>query len=681
MRILYLFSLLLATIPFNSHAQCPGGEVELEIIIETDNYGYEGYWEVVPGGNNCGSGTIDSGGNDAVGCNGAGDQNQTPGGYGNNDEITVGPYCVTEDGMFDLHYIDDWGDGGFVFHVLVEGFEIAEFTGIGEGGVYSFQASVPVGYDLAVTGSNLLEYVETGDVEIGAVVHNGGTETITSFDLNYAIDDGEVQTSTIISANLSNNDSETFTHPILWTISENGTYDVEIWASNINGGNADQNPDNDVYATEVEAGPGIPNIIDEFIDTPVQVSQIAGPSEGVNAPTDLDFHPVLNNKELWVTNKDTENSGGSTVTIMNAGEEDQTEFYKSDGNSWHFMSLPTGIAFSENGNFATSPGVYDANHNGPPAFTGPSLWDSDLDVYAEPSGGNGSHIDMLHESPNCQGIASETDNVFWVFDGYNSDVVRYDFVDDHGPGNDYHSDAIIRRYSDDEVMMDTDEEIVSHLVLDGNNQWLYVVDHGNQRIFRIDINTGSASGTPSYGPFEALVEYSTYSGYTQESVVTSGLDKPAGIDVVGDRMIVSEFESGEIIIYDISAMPAVELDRFETGFNSVQGIKIGPNGNIWGVDHNSSTVFKATPELFSSTEELNVEQPRLYPNPATDQVTIDRISSTSIIRIFSPEGKLVQTTRTNGNRAELSLSNLSKGIYTVQVMDGQNTFVKRVAKL
>ena len=77
------------------------------------------------------------------------------------------------------------------------------------------------------------------------------------------------------------------------------------------------------------------------------------------------------------------------------------------------MSLPSGISFSTNGNFATSPSVFDANHNGGTPFTGPSLWSSDPSIYAQPSGGNGSHIDMLHENPNALGIESEEKNIFY----------------------------------------------------------------------------------------------------------------------------------------------------------------------------------------------------------------------------------------------------------------------------
>ncbi|MCA1763012.1 MAG: hypothetical protein LC664_08485, partial [Flavobacteriales bacterium] len=521
MKKFLLLLFMITTASIQSFAQCEAGEVEVEIVVNTDGWGYECYWQLVPSGNNCNVDPIFIGGNDAVGCNGGGAQNQSPGGYGDNVSVTEGPWCLEEGVQYDLIYVDDWGDGGINFDILVNGYNIESFSGMGVGATFTFTASEPAAYDLSVFESNLYAYVSEGSFDVEASLFNYGTETINSFDFNYSIDGGEPQVQNVADAELESYENTTIQHTTPWVISELGVYEVAIWASNING-NPDGNTENDTLMVTVEAGPGIPNIIDEYVNSETGVITIAGASEDVNKPTDLDFHPVLSNKELWVINKDTENTGGSTVTIFNAGESDQTELWKRDGNAWHFMSLPTGIAFSENGNFANSPGVYDANHNGGDAFTGPALWSSDMDIYAEPSGGNGSHLDMTHTSPYCQGIAAEKDNVFWIFDGYSNDIVRNDFVDDHGPGNDYHADAIIRRYADDEVLKDPEEVVVSHLVLHEDEQWLYVVDHGNERIIRIDITTGEIGGTPEYPAYEPYAEYTMVTGYTQETVVSGG---------------------------------------------------------------------------------------------------------------------------------------------------------------
>lgn len=659
---LFLIAILTSAISFS---QCSVGEVEVTMVVNTDDYGYEGYWQLIPTGNACGTGTIAEGGNTAVGCSGAGLQNQTPGGYANNQTFNEGPWCLLDGQQYDLVYTDDWGDGGFTFEIYVNGYQIETFDGIGLGATFTFTAQEPPAYDLSVFKSNLYSYVEIGNYNLNAHVFNGGTTTITSYDLNYTVNGGAINTHNVTGTSLANYMDEDVAHSIPLNIPTNGVYTVKIWADNLNSGNADLYNLNDTLIVYVEAGPGRPNYLDGYINASVTIDQVASSANSVNDPTDLDFHPVLTNKELWVINRGTENSGGSTVTIYDAGEPTQTSVYKQDGNAWHFMSLPTGLAFSRNGNWASSPGVYDANHNGGAAFTGPSLWSSNMGIYAQPSGGNGSHLDMLHLSPYSQGIATEDDNVFWVTDGYTNDIVRYDFAEDHGPGNSFHGDAIVHRFSDDVIAKDPNNVIVSHLVLDKNKQWLYVVDHGGQRVFRIDITTGSdIGGAPNYPMNEPIAEYTEYTGYTQELVV-NGLDKPAGIDVIEDRMIVSEYQTGEIIIYDISTIPAVELERISTGLNSVQGIKIGPDGRIWFVDGNSDGVYRIeTADL--NVNELSVDI-NVYPNPNAGSFIVHKGTLIEgIIEVRDVNGKLLKEIGIDGNSSEVKLD-VESGIYFVSI--------------
>lgn len=170
------------------------GQESVTMLVHSDDYGYEAYWEIVPSGNACGTGTIASGGNNAVGCNGAGAQAQAPGGYGNNLNVNEGPWVLTTGAQYDLIYVDDWGDGGFAFDILVNGYQIETFDGIGLGGTFTFTVEEPPAYDLSVFGSNLYSYVTTGTFNIDAHVFNGGLTTITSYDLNYTVDGGTVNT-------------------------------------------------------------------------------------------------------------------------------------------------------------------------------------------------------------------------------------------------------------------------------------------------------------------------------------------------------------------------------------------------------------------------------------------------------------------------------------------------------
>src|SRR5690606_2860220 len=126
-------------------------------------------------------------------------------------------------------------------------------------------------------------------------------------------------------------------------------------------------------------------------------------------------------------------------------------------------------------------------------------WSSNLGIYGiQPPGLNGSHLDMLHETPFCMGIAWERDNVYWVFNGNAGAIDRVDFHADHGPGNDDHSDGEYWRYVPGQVARVPN--VPSHMHLAGT--WLYIADTGNGRVVRLDITSGVMGDpfSPVYDP-------------------------------------------------------------------------------------------------------------------------------------------------------------------------------------
>ena len=167
----------------------------------------------------------------------------------------------------------------------------------------------------------------------------------------------------------------------------------------------------------------------------------------------------------------------------------------------------------------------------------------------------------------------------WVFDGYSTAIIFHDFKQDNGPGQSYHDDAVIHRYEDVNVARDgSDPTIPSHLILNKDNGWLYIVDIGNDRVIRMNTATGSFSSTLT--GYESVAEYATHMGVEQETVVDTGLEQPCGIDIIEDRMIVSDYANGDSRFYDISETPALYLGKIETGDDGITGVKIGPEGNI-----------------------------------------------------------------------------------------------------
>jgi hypothetical protein len=666
---------LLVMYQLTVRSQCNVGEAELMVQIQTDNWGYEGYWQLTSASDNCGVNVILEGGNIAqIGCAGGGNQDATLGnGYGDNSTFFSAPVCLMVGEEYTLHYIDDWGDGGMSFDLLIAGFPVYEFQGTGIGGTFNFIVEEASQYDVEAISVLSYSYVNPTEIEVKGKFFNRGTEVINSVDFTFNVDGGSDVVGTIDGLNVQPFTEFILVHPTMWMEEIAGNYELQIGLSAING-NADQQTDNDLASKIIAVGPPIPNVLDDYIGVEPLSEEIAGPAQNISHPRDLDFHPNLNRSELWVILKSTENSGGLTVKISDAGRESQSELLQQDGNAWHFMSLPTGIAFSENENFATSPGVYDANHDGGMPFTGPTLWSSDPLIYAQESGGNGSHLDMLHESPYSMGIAHEVDNKFWVTCGDHNEIMSYDFQEDHGPGNSDHSDGIIYKYHLPGYDEDPTQEIPDHLVFDKNTGWLYVCNSQQNRVVRIN----TATGTPGMEevPSEPVAIYQHMDDFEWEVYIDAGLNAPTGIDIVEDRMIVSNYNSGDILLYDISTEEPVLLTTVSTGQAGIMGIKVGPDGLIWYVNSITDQVMRVLTEPVGVVENSNTPKIKLMPNPANTNLNLSvstLLSRSAEYSISDISGRVVAQAQLGSNQQmQIDVSSLANGVYMLTISDPTN---------
>lgn len=76
------------------------------------------------------------------------------------------------------------------------------------------------------------------------------------------------------------------------------------------------------------------------------------------------------------------------------------------------------------------------------------------------------------------------------------------------------------------------------------------------------------------------------------------------------------------------------------------------------------------------------EQVNIYPNPATQSITIENIASDINIAVYNTTGQCVLQTTTSGNKIVIDVSNLSNGIYIVRLTgkdgrQGISKFVKQ----
>ena len=334
--------------------------------------------------------------------------------------------------------------------------------------------------------------------------------------------------------------------------------------------------------------------IDAYLTRPSTISVIAGPADNVRGPVDLDFDKSpLHPHDLWVVNSD--ELGYRMAIIHNATSNDRIIDIRKDSRASHFMWRTMAIAMGDNGALCTAQNGERGDFDPFYQFMGPTLWSSDTAVFARLNQDSrtllGSHLDMLHQSPNLYGVAFDHDNVYWVSDGYYGEVARYDFQDPHEIGGHDHSDGIVRKYPEAKITPG-ERGRPAHIDLDDDKRWLYVVDPGSNTILRLDTRSGSFAKdlVPPDESYENHQEYSSFEQVVVETVITSGIDEPVGIDVIGDRLLVGDRKSGAIHIYRIGETTVDPLGVLQTGADELLGIVVGPDMRIWFVDRMRSTI-------------------------------------------------------------------------------------------
>lgn len=306
-------------------------------------------------------------------------------------------------------------------------------------------------------------------------------------------------------------------------------------------------------------------------------------------PTDLEFDPS-NLDYLWVVNR----LDHSVLIIHKPGQDDVTVTHKRDPAASHFMNRPPALAFGVVlPQWGQSWGTCGDNNNGGNDFMGPTLFSADLDLFATQNNETrlGSHLDMLHSTTYCRGIAHVADNVYFAFNSSRKSLDRYDFGQDHGPGFDDHSDGIIHRFLEGQV--EGVDNVSSHLTVDKDNQILYVADTGNQRIMAVDIDSGTQGRT--FGGLEPVRVRAAMDNVMNWDVVPRGLlEAPSGIELHRGLIFVTDNATSRFYAFDMSGN---EVKRLDTGLppGSLSGFDFGPDGKIYAVDTLTARVLRLDP--------------------------------------------------------------------------------------
>lgn len=157
--------------------------------------------------------------------------------------------------------------------------------------VYTFYWGSQPDYDLAVISEDLYVYQLQGNLTVSGEIENHGAQTITDFDLNYEVDGGGVVTENLTGLNILPGGTYTYSHSTPWSTTAGNVHTLDVWASNINSGNADMRTCNDVYSHDV-------TIVAQFANHLVLAEEFTSSTCGPCAAANPGYNTILDNNNV-----------------------------------------------------------------------------------------------------------------------------------------------------------------------------------------------------------------------------------------------------------------------------------------------------------------------------------------------------------------------------------------------
>src|SRR5690606_14178472 len=186
----------------------------------------------------------------------------------------------------------------------------------------------------------------------------------------------------------------------------------------------------------------------------------------------------------------------------------------------------------------------------------------------------------------------------------------------------------------------------------------------------VRLDNGALSAPPATLPFNTWVTFIVYLDYNNKKVYfeTPYFNTVAVGDFLADSTSVNLIEDFK---------PLVLLFNF--------GISDQNNSTLLAnkYDNIKITALKSVPPEVLSTANFLADKFNLYPNPATNVVTITNNENRLVnkIEVYDTTGKLINTQNYN-NEAELQLNveNLTSGTYMLHLQTNEGTAVKKLVK-
>ncbi len=118
--------------------------------------------------------------------------------------------------------------------------------------------------------------------------------------------------------------------------------------------------------------------------------------------------------------------------------------------------------------------------------------------------------------------------------------------------------------------------------------------------------------------------------------------------------------------------------------DNVQVIDV-PNTDFFMWGYYYIDAVSLTPVILSTNDEVLDKQLKVYPNPTSDLVTIELTNNYSSIityKLYTILGELIYTSESNSQLFSIDMSDLSRGVYLLELTDAQsNKVVKKISRL
>jgi len=232
--------------------------------------------------------------------------------------------CVLDNDCYRLEWLAEEESQNTVT-VLYNDVQVDNFANESAHSTYGMGSECPQ-FDLAIDKVIIPESVETAtDIEVKAVVLNKGTETVTSLDLTYKIDEGEESAVYSLSGlSIASGSELEVKHNVPVQFAVDGIYKVTVKVANING-NVDENLGDNVADANVM-------VYSESVKRNVFLEHFTT-AQCTQCPAAHD------NIESWLEGKDNviwlaHHSGFYTDDFTTPEDEELLAFYNADGSTY-----------------------------------------------------------------------------------------------------------------------------------------------------------------------------------------------------------------------------------------------------------------------------------------------------------------------------------------------------------